>query len=205
MNTVQLIIEFEKFYLNYGYPVIFLSSLIEISPLGWTIPGGLILAGGGFYAFGGRISLLGVFISGWLGGWFSFVTAYLLGNKTGLLLVRKLKQEKNARRAKLILKRHGASILTTSMMANLTRFWIAYIAGLQKYSFLKFMFYSGVASLTWSSLMIVVGYLAGSKRQGLEAGLASIGILAWILVFLALGIIYWKTKKEFKQFKEEDK
>lgn len=203
MGTIELIARLEHFYLNYGYPAVFLSGLVEISPLGWVIPGGLILAGGGFYAFNGKVSLYGILIAAWLGAWITFFLAYVFGNKTGMLLVKKLKQEKNAERAKLLLKRHGAMILTTSMMANLTRFWVAYIAGLQRYNFTRFVFYSGVASLAWSSLMVIIGFLAGSEREKFEAGLSSLGILSWGLVFLAAGIIYWKTRKEFKAFKEE--
>jgi len=98
MTIVEPIARLESFYSDYGYPAVFLSGLIEISPLGWLVPGGLILAGGGFY--------------------------------------------------------------------------------------------SGVASLAWSSLLVIVGFLAGSEREKLEAGLAGLGILSWGLVFLAAAIIY---------------
>ena len=205
MDAITLITKLEDFYLAYGYPMVFLSGLIEISPLGWTIPGGLVVAGGGFYAYGGKISLLGILVASWLGAWLTFLMAYILGNKTGMFLVKKLRQEKNAARAKLLLKRHGPTILTTAMLANLTRFWVAYIAGAQGYSLVRFIFYSGVASLAWSSLMVIIGYLAGSGRQNLEAGLAGLGILSWALALPAMGIIYLKTRKEFKQFKEEEK
>lgn len=202
---IGLITKLESFYLQYGYLAVFFSAFVETSPLGWAIPGGLILAGGGFYAYGGNISLLGILLSSWTGTWLTFLLAYALGNKTGLSLVKKLRQEKNVQKARLLLKRHGGTILTTSLMANLTRFWVAYVAGLQKYSPPRFLFYSGAASLTWSSLMVVVGYLAGSERENLETGLASLGVLAWVFVFLALFVAYKKVKKEFKQVKGIEK
>jgi membrane protein DedA with SNARE-associated domain len=88
-------------------------------------------------------------------------------------------------------------------MANLTRFWVAFIAGTQNYNFPKFLFYAGAASLTWNSLLVTVGYLAGTEREQIESGLAKLGILAWILLVIALVVIYWANKKEFKLSKGE--
>jgi membrane protein DedA with SNARE-associated domain len=91
------------------------------------------------------------------------------------------------------------------MMANLLRFWTAFVAGVENYNFFKFLFYSGAASLTWSSLMVVVGYLAGSERVQLESALAKLGIGAWILFLLVGVLIYLRAKKEFRHFKGEAK
>ncbi|MFZ5932550.1 MAG: DedA family protein [Patescibacteria group bacterium] len=200
-KKVELIKEIETLYLSWGYLIVFLGSFIEITPMGWTIPGGLILAAGGFYAYGGNLSLSLVLLAGALGAWLTFITAYVLGNKSGAYFIRLLKQEKNAARAKTLLARHGPVILTTSLLANLTRFWVAYISGSQNYNFLRFLFYAGVASLAWSSLWIVVGYLAGIERENLEKLATGLGALTWVLLFLALGVIYLKIKKEFRQFK----
>lgn len=196
---MQLFDQIERFFFLYGYLTIFLASLVEISPAGWTIPGGLILAAGGFYAYSGGISLYGVVLAGWLGAWITFVLAYILGKSTGFSLVKRFKQEKNAERAKALLLRHGPVILTTSLLANLTRFWVAFIAGSQKYPFLKFLFYSGAASLTWTSLMVIAGFLAGIERRNIEEAFASVGILAWFFIILAIVIIYLKARGEFKK------
>lgn len=203
MDLITLISFLENLFASYGYPIVFFSAFIEITPLGFAIPGGIILAIAGFFAYSETIPLLGVLIFGWLGAWLTFLLTYILGQKTGLRLVRKFKQERAANRAKILLKKHGPVILTTSMLANLTRFWVAYIAGSQKYEFKRFFFYSGIAALTWTSLMVVIGYLAGSKRENLEAGIAGLGILAWLLLLVAIGVIYWVNKKESEELKNE--
>lgn len=203
MYPTALLNQLEALYLLYGYPIVFLSSFIEISPVGFAIPGGFILALGGFYSFGGELALFGIILFAWLGSWLTFLIAYYLGRTTGLSLVKLLKQEKNAKKAKTLLKKHGGVILTTSLMAGLIRFWVAYVAGTQKYSFPRFLFYSAMASLTWSSLWVVIGYLAGSERAKLENIVVRLGVLAWGFAILALAIIYLKTKKEFRQITEE--
>jgi membrane protein DedA with SNARE-associated domain len=205
MNVVEIISSLEALYISYGYSIVFLSSLIEITPMGWTIPGGVLLAAGGFFAYSGRLSLLGVLIFSWLGAWATFILAYLLGNKIGYRVVKRLKQEKNAEKAKALLLSHGGVILTTSMMANLTRFWVAFVAGAEDYNPFKFLFYSAAASLTWSSLMVVVGYLAGSERVQLESALTKLGIVAWVLFLGVAVFIFLKARKEFKHLKGEVK
>jgi membrane protein DedA with SNARE-associated domain len=203
MKIIDIILELEYLYLNFGYLIVFISSFIEISPMGWAIPGGTLLAVGGFFAYGNRVTLLIILIFGWAGAFLTFLLAYFLGRQTGYQLVIKLRQEKNAIYAKELLNKHGGVILTTSMLSNLTRFWVAYIAGKEQYSFLRFLFYSGIASLAWSSLFITIGYFAGSERAILENGLTRLGVLAWILFLIAGFVIYLKAKKEFKQMKKK--
>ncbi len=202
MDALEIILRLEELYLSYGYLIVFLSSFIEISPMGWIIPGGGLLAVGGFFAFGSKVSLLGILVFGWTGAWLALLLAYYLGKQTGYLLIKRFNQQKNAERAKGLLEKQGGVILTTSMLSNLTRFMVAFIAGTQHYNFIRFLFYSATASLAWSSIFIIVGYFAGSEREKLETGLANLGILAWGLVILATLIIYIQAKKEFRQLKE---
>lgn len=199
MELSELIEQVENVYLVWGYHLVFLSSFIETTPFGWIIPGGTMVALGGFFAYSGEISLVGIIVSGWLGMFFVFLLAYYIGRKTGPKLAKILRQEKRAARAKVLLEKHGPTMLSTSLLANLTRFWISYVAGSQKYSPVKFIFYSAAASLTWSSLLSVVGYLAGSERGTLEKMLTRLGIFSWVLLMFALVIIYWQNKKEFKE------
>lgn len=197
MDIASLISITEKFYLEFGYLIVFFSSLIEISPMGWIIPGGGLLALGGFFAYGKVIFLIGVIAFGTLGAWITFIIAYLLGKKTGYWFVKKFKQKKNAERAKILLEKNGPVILTTSMLANLTRFWVAYVAGNRKYNFVRFLFYSLFASLTWVSLFSVLGYLAGSERQNLESALGRLGFFGWGFLIISLAVIYITIRKEF--------
>jgi len=204
MNIQEIINKTEFFYQNFGYLTAFFGTLIEMTPLGWAVPGGVILILGGFFAFGGKISLIGVVISGWLGAWTSFIASYILGFKSGMWLVKKFRQEKNTALAKHLLNKHGGKILTTSTLANLTRFWMAYVAGTEKYNFPRFLFYSGAASLTWTSLMVVIGFMIGTERKNLEGWTAGLGIFSWVLLLVAIGFIIWSIKKEHRKFTREN-
>ena len=204
MQTLMLITKIEQLYTSWGNIIVFLGSLVETTPMGFTIPGGLILSLGGYFSFGKSLNLVAVIISGTLGMLTTFIGAYFLGQKTGFILAKKFHQEKYFHLSKRLLEKNGPVILTTSLLANLTRFWVAYAAGSQNYNFIKFIFYALTASLTWNSLFISVGYIAGSKRQELEGSLAKLGILSWGIVFLVLAIIYLKTKKERKDIENNE-
>ncbi|MEK7472438.1 MAG: VTT domain-containing protein [Patescibacteria group bacterium] len=202
IKTLDLIrILFEE----WGYPIIFFTSLVEITPLGWAVPGGAILVIAGYLSNGNlNLPLISVIIWGTLGTWVAFLLAYLLGSKTGMWLVEKLKQQKNARFAKSLLQKNGGAILTTSMLANLTRFWISYIAGVDKYSFFKFNLYAFVASLSWVSLMTLIGFFAGFEKENFKTIVNGVGVLAWIFLIIAIFIIYKSIRKEYKHFVEDE-
>lgn len=205
MDVNQLLNSITILFDKYGFLIIFFGSLIEITPLAWAVPGGAILVIAGYISNGDQqLPVIPVIIIGTLAAWLAFLLAYLLGKKTGMWLVKKLHQEKNARFAKSLLHKNGAMILTTSMMANLTRFWVSYIAGVEKYNFWKFNLYAVVASLSWVSLMTLIGYFAGYGKENLKSVISGIGILAWLFLCLAIFVIFRSIKHEYKHFKDDE-
>ena len=92
MEYKIIIATIEQLYLNWGFILVFLSSFIEITPLGWTIPGGLVVAIGGYFSYGSVYSFFLVITAGFLGSWSTLILSYILGRETGDWLVKKLKQ-----------------------------------------------------------------------------------------------------------------
>lgn len=203
MDFSVLLKQIELLFVHFGYFFIFLGTLIETSPFGWLIPGGILVALGGFYAFDGTLSLVLVLLFAFCGTILTLLLGYLIGKKTGMRLAKFLHQEKNARRAKILLEKHGAVILTTSLLTPATRFWVAYIAGAQKYNVIKFIMYASIASLTYVSLIVSAGYIAGTGKNSLEQNLAQIGAIFWFVLLIVGGFLYWKLKDEFKEAQDE--
>lgn len=205
MDLLQALDTLAILFEQWGYPIVFFGSLIEITPLGWAVPGGAILLVAGYLSNGNQnLPLIPIIIWGTLGTWTAFILAYILGSKTGMWLVNKLHQQNNAALAKRVLKNNGPAILTTSMMANLTRFWVSYIAGVEKYNLLKFNLYAFFASLSWVSMIVFLGYFAGYEKENLRKITSSIGVAAWILLAIAMFVIFRSIKKEYKKFKEDE-
>jgi len=65
------------------------------------------------------------------------------------------------------------------------------------------MLYSAIASLTWVSVLVIIGYVAGTGRHTIERGLAQAGIFSWVFVFVVGGFLYWKLKDELKEAGED--
>lgn len=205
MDLLQILDTIALLFEKWGYPIIFLGSLIEITPLGWAVPGGAILVIGGYLSNGNpNLPLIPIIVWGTLGAWIAFILAYFLGKKTGMWLVKKLHQEKNAKFAKSLLQKNGGVILTTSMLANLTRFWISYIAGVERFNFWRFNLYAFISSLSWVSLMTLLGFFAGYEKENLRKITSGIGILAWVLLAIAIFVIYRSIKKEHMHFKKDE-
>lgn len=205
MELLQILDILATVFEKWGLIVVFLGSLIEITPLGWAVPGGAILLIAGYLSNGNiNIPLSPIIIWGVLGTWVAFNLAYFLGSKTGMWLVNKLHQQKNAAFAKRVLKNNGATILTTSMLANLTRFWISYIAGVEGYPFVKFNLYAFFASLSWVSMIVFLGYFAGFEKENLKVLVRNVGMLAWVFLIIAAVFIYRAIKHEYKHFKDDE-
>lgn len=204
MEINEAIQNIKNLFENYGLIIVFLASFIEITPFGWTIPGGLIIATAAFFSYPEVYTLIKVVLAAWLGAWLSLVGGYILGKKTGYWLVKKLKQEKNATRAKNLLRKNGAVILTSSMLANLTRFWTAYIAGTEKYSLQRFLVYSSSASLGWVTLIAFIGFLAGSEKTQVESTISRLGALSWVFIIIALAVIIISIKQEKEAFEKQN-
>lgn len=201
MDFVEIITQLENLYLNFGYLITFVGSFLEATPLAWVLPGGIFVAAGGFYAYDGNLSLVGILLAGFLGELISLGVAYLLGMKK-IGLKKYLNQEKISRQADLIFHKQGPFILTTSMLSGLTRFWVAYFAGFHRFSKRKFFAYSAIASFTWTSVTILIGYVAGTGRGNIEKGLKTLGTIGWIIPIIIIALIIWKIRKDYKQIRE---
>jgi len=197
MDIVYIIETLGAVFHTYGYLIVFVGSFIESTPLGWAVPGSLILALGGFYSWElGKGQLPWIIFSGWFGMFLTFLGSYILGKKSGFYLINKFRQEKNADIAKHLLQNHGPSILITSMLANFTRFWMAYVAGSQNYDFKKFSLYASISSLLWTSLVVVGGFMAGSQKDNLEHYLKNLGYIGWGILIIAIGTIVYFARKQ---------
>lgn len=196
MDFEDIVTLIEKLFSQWGVVIIFFGSLLETSPLGWLIPGGAILLIAGYFGNTIQLPLIPIIIWGSLGTWFAFILSYILGRKTGMWLVEKLHQEKNALLAKHLLKKHGGIILTTSLLSNLTRFWVSYVAGVEKYSFYKFNLSAIISSISWVTLLVFLGYFAGYELENLKRISNQAGVIAWGFLILSITIIFVAIKIE---------
>lgn len=203
MDLNQIVIGISAYFIKYGYPLVFFGVLVETTPLGGFIPGALLAAMGGFYSYDGPLSFPFVLILGTSGMFLTLISSYIIGKKTGMKLAHYFKQEENVAHAKVLLEKYGPLIVTTALLSNITRFWIAYIAGMQKYNIIQFSFLALVASLAWVSLLVISGYLAASSAHSIERNLAQVSIISWIFLAATGAVITWAIRKNINETRKE--
>lgn len=186
----------EEFLLAFGYPLAFTLGFLEASPLSFILPFSWLLIALGFVSYQSDKLLLPVILFlAIFGEWLALYSAYFLGRKKFGHLIKLFKQESAARKAERVFKKSEFSVLTTSMITGLTRYWVAYIAGYENHNFKKFMRDAAIASIFWNALIVGVGFIAGSQKTKLENVVQNINFFGFVIVLFVLVLVRIKIKK----------
>jgi membrane protein DedA with SNARE-associated domain len=191
---VEVFVQLQDLYGSSGYLIVFIAGILEASPVSWIIPFSFLIVMAGFIAASGDLDIVFVILLGVLGQWLSLGFAYYLGERKAAHLIQILKQEEYARKAGKVLRANKVSLLMTSLIAGITRFWVAYLAGHERHDFWEFMALSAAASFVWISLVAFAGYLAGYFGVAIEEAMTGLGIIGWGLIVTIAFTFYHKLK-----------
>ena len=189
----------QQFYDQYGYLLVFFGALGENTALlGLLLPGSTLALLGGFYAREGTLNLWVVLLLAWWGTVLGYnldylVGRFLLGRLAGKWsatpLGRRIRLAGRMRLARAILAKHGGKAILLSHIVGHIRSFVALSAGASHMRYRRFLGFELVAGLLWSSLYVLIGYLAGSERERLQVILERSG---WVILaaVIAAYIIY---------------
>ncbi|MDP8927158.1 MAG: DedA family protein, partial [Actinomycetota bacterium] len=131
-----------------------------------VLPGevGLLLAG--WVASEGRATFLGVFLAGALGATAGDSFSYWIGRRWGKPLMDRWgpvrrRLEPQIARAEGFYERHGGKALFAGRWIGALRSVMAFVAGVARMRFGRFLAWNVVASLAWSAAVVAVGYFLG--------------------------------------------
>ncbi len=178
----------EPLYATYGYPLVLLAALLEHTFfLAWAIPGGILVALGGFYAQSGGLALPLVIALGALGFTAGDHLDYLVGRR-GTRTIQRVTGGRIAPMATLLHWRALPALLLayTNTIPRSTMFMGGAAAGLP---YRRFISLSLPMALFWSALNGVLGYWLGSNRDRLEAALKAIGLGGQIGLVCVLAVV----------------
>lgn len=192
---------------HWGYLILFLSALAETLPvLGTFIPGQTVVVFGGFLAWLGVLRLDAVMVVAASGAIIGDLLAYIIGRKYGHdFIVRYgryffLNQARFEKTKKLIVE-HAGKTLVIGRFSPFTRAVAAFIAGISKVKFSRFIFFAAAGGLTWAVATVLVGYLFG---QGFAAAAKYFGrfIVAAMLIIILFILGYRLLNKRRQIFAE---
>ncbi|MDT9024512.1 MULTISPECIES: DedA family protein [Rossellomorea] len=182
-----------------GYAGIALALMIEV------IPSELVLSYAGFMVNAGKLSFIGAFLSGVIGGTLAQLFLYWLGYYGGRPFFEKygrylLIQQKHLTAAETWFDKHGTIVIFTARFIPIVRHAISIPAGITRMPLSTFTLYTFAAMLPWTLLFMVIGMELGTHWEHIEViGVRYIKPLSFIAIvgtFVYLFYSYWRNKRK---------
>ncbi|MBI2459412.1 MAG: bifunctional DedA family/phosphatase PAP2 family protein [Parcubacteria group bacterium] len=187
---------------HWGYLIIFLSALAETLPvIGAFVPGQTIIILGGLLAKLGIFKLGTVILVAAVGVVAGDMLAYYIGHKFGYDFVVRygkyffLNQEKY-QKTKDLVSGHTGKALIIGRFSPFTRALAAFLAGIYRIKFPKFIFYSIIGGLGWSALSALLGYFMGQGFEGAARYFGRIIIIAILAITLIIFAYRWLNQRK---------
>jgi membrane protein DedA with SNARE-associated domain len=179
-----------RFIADYGYVAIF--ALMAIENIFPPIPSELIMPLAGFTAASGKLNLAAVLIAGTAGSVAGTAPWYYAGRYYGRGRLRKLAEEHgrwltvkpgDIDRALDAFERHGRKAVLFGRLVPAVRTLISVPAGIAGMSLRRYLLYSAIGSLLWTSLLAGAGYVLEANYEAVAnyvnpVSKAIVGILA---------------------------
>jgi membrane protein DedA with SNARE-associated domain len=180
------------FFTHHGLPLLFLVVMLE--SFGLPLPGETVLIFFGVLASQGNYSIAEVIaiatvaaiIGDNLGYW-------LIGRLGGRALFTKSRylrkwSETTLPRLERIMERHGGKTVFFGRFVAILRFTAAWLAGLARMHWWKFLLYNALGGIAWATAVGLVAYYGGKAaadaiaKYGVYAAVAVVGVLiiAWV-------------------------
>jgi membrane protein DedA with SNARE-associated domain len=187
----------EHFFTHHGLPVLFLVVMLE--SFGIPLPGETalivfgVLAAKGDYAIADVIIVAAsaAIVGDNLGYW-------IIGRVGGRALFRKNRwlarwSETVLPRVERIMRRHGGKTVFFGRFIAILRFTAAWVAGLGRMDWWRFLFWNAVGGIVWATVVGLVAFYGGRaaadaiQRYGAYAaiGIAVLVVVAWVVLHAA--------------------
>src|SRR5690242_18533063 len=187
----------EHFFTHHGLPLLFVVVMLE--SFGIPLPGETALIVFGVLASKGNydvVTVIAVAASAAIVG--DNLGYWIIGRLGGRALFRRNRflhrySETVIPRAERIMQRHGAATVFFGRFIAILRFTAAWVAGLGRMHWWKFLFWNAVGGIAWATLVSLVSYYGGKAaadaiaRYGVYAavGVVVLTIIGWLIVHFA--------------------
>jgi membrane protein DedA with SNARE-associated domain len=185
-----------------GYWGILLGMVLESACI--PIPSEVIMPFGGYLVSTGHLNIIGVIVIGTLGNIIGSLIAYAVGLWGGKRFIDRFGKyvflsKKHLESAEKWFDKRGEITVFVSRILPAIRTFISLPAGIARMSLSKFLIYTAIGSVIWSSILTYVGYVLGNNWDHIQNFLHPIAyvvaaIVFFILVFLAVKVL--KSRKK---------
>jgi len=194
-----------------GYPAVTLFVLIESA--GIPVPGESIVLLASFTAATDHQLQLPIIIAcAAAGAIIGDNIGYVIGRVGGRAIVERFGKyfflkPHHLDQAERFFARQGEKAVFFGRFFALLRIWAAFLAGMNRMRWSKFLLYNAAGGIVWATLAGLTGYTAGNLLHSFGQLDQVEGTLAWITVgtiaVLALGWMLWRRRRNKRRFQKE--
>lgn len=176
---------------EHGYLALFgLMFLENVFP---PIPSELIMPFAGYAAANGDINPFGAVVAGSAGSLFGALAWYAVGYRLGVVRFKRIAKrhgrwltisESDVERAQQWFDRYGGVAVCIGRLIPAVRSVISVPAGIAQMPLRRFLLWSSIGTIAWTSFLAGLGYLLGKRFGEVEAWLQPV---SWAIVACAIG------------------
>ena len=183
--------------------IAFLMFLDNVFP---PIPSEIIMPSAGYAASQDQLTLLGVIIAGcigsllaaallyWVGYKFKHETIFNFVDRYGKFLFIK---SEDVKKSLLWFEKYGHRIVFFGRMIPAARSLISIPAGMSRMPFWKFMFYSSLGTIIWTTFLACVGFYFGENKALMHQIFSQVGyFIIGIILIIFVWIWYRRNKRK---------
>lgn len=181
--------------------IAFLMFLDNVFP---PIPSEIIMPSAGYAASQDQLTLLGVIIAGcigsllaaallyWVGYKFKHETIFNFVDRYGKFLFIK---SEDVKKSLIWFEKYGHRIVFFGRMIPAARSLISIPAGMSRMPFWKFMFYSSLGTIIWTTFLAYVGFYFGANKALMHQIFSQVGYLIIGIVLIIFVWIWYRRNK----------
>lgn len=183
---------------TWGYLAVF--AFVAIESTGIPFPGETMLITAGAYAGAGHLQIQYVIAAAAIGAIVGDNLGYLAGRTGGRELVLHYGRYVHLDASKLdatqrFFDRHGDKTVFFGRFVAILRAWSAFLAGLNRMPWPKFLVFNGAGGITWATLYGILAFYLGKNLPLLHRVTQGIGIVGIAAVVVAAVVIFFLRRR----------
>ena len=169
------------------------------------IPSEIIMPSAGYTASQGQLLLSGVIIAGSLGSIIAAAALYWIGRKISHEKLFKFVdrygkylfiQSNDVKKSLDWFEKYGHRIVFFGRMVPAVRSLISIPAGMSRMPFWKFMLYSTLGTIIWTTFLAYVGYYFGNNAEMMQSIFSQV---SYVIIAITLALIVWFLYRKHKK------
>lgn len=172
------------------------------------IPSEIIMPSAGYTASQGSLTLVGVIIAGslgsllaaavlyWIGYQFSHAAIFRFVDRYGKYLFI---QSDDVKKSLAWFEHYGHRIVFLGRMVPAVRSLISIPAGMSRMPFWKFMLFSGLGTIIWTTFLACMGFYFGENQALMQQIFSQVGYVILAIVALIIAVIAYRRHMRKKR------